>query len=108
MDRYRNKRKQKKKERKERREERRENMKEFFTEKIPDAVGTIFQPIENIVDTVWQGETDKEKKDRETYNNQVYAEEAAKAEQTKQMIFDWSVYIGIGGLAVLAIYIVFK
>jgi hypothetical protein len=102
----------KKEERKEKRKERREDMKEnttkFFKETLPKAASTIFQPIEDIVDSAWQGETDKEKKKREAYNEKVAAEEQASWENTQEKIFDYSLYVGIGVVALIAVYLVMK
>jgi hypothetical protein len=83
--------------RNERREERRENTKEAFKK--------IGQGIEDVVDTAWQGETDAEKKQREDYNEKVYQEQNAERAELRQQVFDWSLYLGLGGLCVVALYI---
>jgi 6-phosphogluconolactonase/glucosamine-6-phosphate isomerase/deaminase len=81
-------------------EERRENMKEVAT--------GIFQKAEDVVDTVWQGETDKDKKEREAYNERIYNQELQTTEATKQLVFDWTLYIGLGVCACVALYIMVK
>lgn len=86
--------------RQEKKEKRRENMKET-------AQG-IFQKAEDVVDTIWQGETDAAKKEREAYNERIYEQELQTSEATKQMVFDWSLYIGIGICACVALYIIVK
>ena len=103
--------------RKEKREDRRENIKGFFKDtgsKIKDAgaklfAGTeikqpatgVFQKIEDVADTVWQGETDKEKEQR-------LEDEKETAEQTKQMVFDGVLYAGIGAVVLVGLFIVMK
>lgn len=82
--------------RKAKREQRQENMKQTFT--------AMFQKAEDVIDTVWQGETDQAKVEREAYNEQVYKEQDAQ----QQKIFEYAIYIGLGGACLIAIYMFFK
>ena len=93
-------REERREERQENREERRENIKEKFEEageKIKDAAGKLFQGAENVVDTIWQGETDAAKEKR-------LEKEAKEAAETKQMVYDYAIYAGMGVVVLLGIF----
>ena len=83
----------KKEHKKEKRDERHENMKDFFQD--------VAQIGEDVVDTVWQGETDKQKDKRQQT-------EKVEAEEFKQTCFDWTMYIGVGLVLVVAVMYMWK
>lgn len=64
------------------------------------------QPFENVVDTVWQGETDKAKKKRLEADAKLEAEEKQKREELKQKLFDLALYFGMGFIVVITVVII--
>lgn len=93
-------REERREERQENREERRENMKEAFEnagDKIKDAAGKLFDVGHNVVDEIWQGETDAAKEKR-------LEKEAKEAAETKQMIYDYAIYAGVGAVVLIGIF----
>lgn len=64
----------------------------------------VFQKAEDIVDTLWQGETDKDKEKREL----IEQEQEEAWEETKQSAFTGALYLGIGAVALIAIIFITK
>lgn len=78
---------EKKVHRKERREERHENIKEFFA--------SVGQGFENVVDTIWQGETDSAKKER-------LEKEAVESKTTMRLIIALAlITVAVAGTVIL-------
>jgi hypothetical protein len=75
------------------------------TQKVWDV---ILQPFENVVDTVWQGETDKDKKKRLEKEAKDAAEQAKKSEEMKQKVFDILLYTGMGMVVFVTVILVIR
>ena len=68
----------------------------------------ILQPFENVVDTVWQGETDKAKKKRLEQDALIEAEEKKKSEELQQKLFDYGLYLGMGCIVAITVVIIIE
>lgn len=82
-------REEKKADRKSKRDKRRDKTAEFF--------GKIGQGVEDVVDTVWFGETDKQKDERIKATTEDW-------ENTKDTMFKVCLYGGIGIVVIMAVY----
>lgn len=68
----------------------------------------ILQPFENVVDTVWQGETDKNKKKRLEKDTLLEAEQKKQSEELQQKLFDYGLYLGMGCIVAITIVIIIE